>query len=200
MFWKRTSPLSAERWIKRQTWLTIGVFLLVGILHTIFNDMSAFYYFGLLIIVLAFLFNIFFIRFNIEDAYNLYVATFNKDKTVTIARGVLQASYVRDIVLVTGVILVFVGLFFSFPNPYSSIEQQDMFGGEPAPSGYTWVVFNPRNQVPEGRKVTLRTGVRRQPVYFPVEKVWQGNIGFLVPESQLNMRNVTILLVPLEEA
>jgi hypothetical protein len=128
--------------------------------------MSPFFYLGLILVVLAFLFNIFFIGFNIDAMYELYVATFKKDKTAVITHGVLQASYVRDIVLVSGVILVFVGLFFSFSNPSSSIEQHDMFGGQPAPSGYTWIVFSPRNQVPEGREVKLRTGARRQPAYF----------------------------------
>ena len=200
MFWKRTTPLSAQRWITRQTWLTLGVFLLVVILYTVLSDMSPFFYIGLILVVLAFLFNIFFIGFNNEAMYELYVATFKKDKTVTINPPVLHASYLRDIGLVSGVILVLVGLFFSFSNPSSSIEQQDMFGGQLAPTGYTWVVFTPENQPPEGREVKLRTGARRQPAYFHVERVWQGNFGFLVPESQLNMRNVTILLIPLEEA
>jgi len=186
--------------MKRETWLTIGVFLLVGIVYTILSDMSPFFYFGLLYVVLTFLFNIFFIRFNLENAYNNYVARFSKDTTVTIARGVLYASYIRDILLVSGIPLILIGLFFSLSSPSSSIEQHDMFGGQLAPSGYTWVVFTPENQPPEGREVKLRTGARRQPAYFHVEKVWQGSISFLVPESQLNMRNVTILLVPLEEA
>lgn len=200
LFGKRTSPLPIKRWVKRQTWLTIGVFLLTGILFTItsfiLNSVEPAFYFGLIFIAMFYLFNILFLRSNVKDTYAHYVATFKKDKSVAIFQQVIWASYLRDVGLVAGVLLVVIGLFFTFTGS-SSLRQQDIFGGEPAPKEYTWVVFNPPNGVPEGRELVLRTG-RREPVYFLVEEVWQDSFGFLVPDAQLDMRNLNVLLVPIE--
>jgi len=201
LFGKRTTPLSVERWVKRQIWLTIGVFIIAGLLATIAGFVPFFieptFYFGIFFIVTAFLINIIFLRFSVKDFHDHYVATFKSDKSIAISQRVIRVSYFRDIGLVIGVFLILLGLFFTFISP-SSLRQQDTFGDTPAPAGYTWVVFNPPNEIPEGRELVLQTG-RETAEYFFAERFLQGRVGFLVPERYLNMRNLTVLFYEPED-
>jgi len=192
---KRSAPLSAERWVGRQTRLTIGVFMFAGVLWTIASfvpvTVEPTFYLGSLFIVAAFVFSLLFLRRNVEGFYNHYVATFKKDNSMAIDKKVIRISYLCDIGLVAGTFFMLLGLFFTFTAP-SSIRQVDAFEGESAPSGYTWVVFTLPNDVPEGRELALRTG-NRQNVYFVVERFSQGRVGFLVPSDLISNRNLTIL-------
>ena len=192
---RRTTPLSAERWAKRQIWLTIGVIVLAGVLITIagliLREVSLMFSVGVLFIMATFLLNLFFIRFNVKKFHDHYVASFKKDSTIEIAESVVRVSFFRDIGLVTGVLLVALGLMFTL-LPSNSLRQQESFNGVDAPQGYTWVVFEPTHEIPEGRILVLRTG-RSTVEYFAWYDYSQGSVGFLVPKEYFNPRNLTVL-------
>jgi len=149
------------------------------------------FHLGVFFIVAAFLFNILSIRFNVKGFHDHYVASFKNDSTVEITKKVIRASFYRDVGLVAGVLLVALGLAFTILST-NSLRQQESFNNVKAPYGYTWVVFEPSKDIPEGNVLVLRTG-NDTVEYFLWEDVWQGSIGFLVPDEHFNGRNLTVL-------
>jgi hypothetical protein len=95
---KRTSPLSAERWVKKQTCIAIFTVVFFGFLCSSLirgsHFLSIFYDMGLVAICTSVVLEIIYIRCYVEEAYDAYVARFHKDKEKKIDPRVIRMSYI----------------------------------------------------------------------------------------------------------